>query len=839
MDRLFVSLLAACICLFTVAEAQTMLRTPGTFYVSTKGSDAWSGMLPEPTADGTDGPFASAEQAHLALRAMDRSLKRQVVFRAGTYYLDAPLVLTAEDSGSKGNPVVYTAAKEEKVILSGGRPITGWRKTKGGLWSAPVPEAKAGAWDFRQLRVGDERQRLARHPNFDPKNPTKGGWLFARSQSDDSSWFTTMSNIHTPGDFIRWEVAVPAAGSYGLWFYYGQLMKPHGRDNNDDKMTIRVDDGEEVWLKNLPDTAGWSKHQWKRCATLELTPGKHSLTWTNRKGGGIDMNALALCSDPGWQPVDTDPPAIAKGTHLLVVQAQKYAEAKGREMRVSQGSGYAARKDILPFGKGDVPEWDLTGAQVQLFPAWGWVGGKVQIGGVDREKGVLKLTGGNAQQEIRLGNRYYLENVREALDEPGEFFLDKQGGELLYRPHSRDFADREVVAPKLDRLVHFQGSDTAWPEHIRFENLEFRDAVYSLAVGSLYCPDDAAIWVDQARHIDVDSCTFTLLGGYAVKFINRSRDCTVTRCHMYDLGQGGVIARGDDVTEPENCVVAGCHMHDLGLIYQHVAGVYVTTGNSFRVSHCDIHDVPRYAISFKSYGPKGNSHGCIAEYNDIRRTNLETNDTGAIETLGRDRKPTGNIIRYNLILDTIGMKHTPDGKILSPYYTWGIYLDDYSSGTLIHGNIVARNFRGGYHNHLGFDNIVENNIFVDGQLQQAEWNGRGDMRRNTFTNNIVTYRNPEAVYIRSGGWNPAVLKECDRNVIWWSGGELAEAKGAVPAGTWEKWLELGFDENSVLGDPQFVDAAKDDYRLKPTSPAWGIGFKRIPVEKIGIKGYRH
>ena len=92
--------------------------------------------------------------------------------------------------------------------------------------------------------------------------------------------------------------------------------------------------------------------------------------------------------------------------------------------------------------------------------------------------------------------------------------------------------------------------------------------------------------------------------------------------------------------------------------------------------------------------------------------------------------------------DTVGMKHTPDGKLLSPFYTWGIYLDDYSSGTLVYGNIVARTFRGAYHNHLGFDNIVENNIFVEGHLQQAEWNGRDDMRRNTFVGNIVVYSQP-------------------------------------------------------------------------------------------------
>ena len=36
-----------------------------------------------------------------------------------------------------------------------------------------------------------------------------------------------------------------------------------------------------------------------------------------------------------------------------------------------------------------------------------------------------------------------------------------------------------------------------------------------------------------------------------------------------------------------------------------------------------------------------------------------------------------------------------------------------------------------------------------------------------------------------------------------------------------------------MADPLFVDPSKDDYRLKPESPAMKLGFKPIPVQKIG------
>ncbi|OGV73332.1 MAG: hypothetical protein A3K19_14365 [Lentisphaerae bacterium RIFOXYB12_FULL_65_16] len=826
--------------LAAIPECMSVEPTPGTYFVALNGNDAWSGTLPEPNAARTDGPFLTLDRARDAVRAADRNLGRAVVLRGGTYYLTAPLRLGPEDSGTAQHPVVYQAYPGETVRLSGGRPITGWQDKGNGVWAAPVPEAKVGGWEIRQLRVGDAMQTLARHPNRDPQNPTTGGWLFARMKNPtDAGWYLTVESIHNAGDWMEWDVDVSVAGEYALWLCYGQDMKPFGRESMDGQTVFQVDAGADVPLSNLPNTGSWQKFTWTKTATLSLPQGRHVLRWTNRKGGGINFNAFALCTDPAWTPKDIDLPQPAAGSQLLVVQAEQHARAEGKEMRVGAVTPPGHTSE-LPFGDGDIPDGDLTGAQVMVFPAWGWVGGPVQVGGVDRDKCILKLTGANATQEIRLGNRYCLENVRGALDQPGEFYLDRAAGELLYMPTAADFAQAEVVAPVLDRLVEVHGDPAAdtWPEHIRFRGLAFSDSTYSLAVRSMYEPDDAAIWFDQARDCVVEDCTFAQLGGYAVHLRNRTTRCQVLGCSIFDMGQGGVIATGKTADQATDCVVAGCLMHHLGRVYKHVSGVYITTGSGHRVANCTMTDLPRYGISFKTYNKDACSHNNVAEYNEILRSNLETNDTGAIETLGRDSEPSGNIIRYNLILDVVGMKDSPEGKILTPHYTWGIYLDDYSSGTQINGNVVARTVRGGYHNHLGFDNIVENNIFIDGQDYQGEYNGNEKMRRNVFRRNIVVFGDPKAVYLSSGGWAPEVLAECDRNVVWHRTEDLATTERKItPVGNWAEWQKLGFDTNSVVADPKFVNAAADDYRLQPDSPALALGFEPIPFEKIGVKGY--
>ena len=70
----------------------------------------------------------------------------------------------------------------------------------------------------------------------------------------------------------------------------------------------------------------------------------------------------------------------------------------------------------------------------------------------------------------------------------------------------------------------------------------------------------------------------------------------------------------------------------------------------------------------------------------------------------------------------------------------------------------------------------------------------------------------------------------DEATLWVDDVELREA---TLLDEWAAWQAQGMDLHSVVTDPLFVDAAKDDYRLRPESPAFTLGFEPIPVERIG------
>ena len=188
----------------------TAASTPGSgpgFYVATNGNDQWSGALPAPKPDGTDGPFATLARAVQATRDRTQqgfppTARLTVWVRGGSYFLDRALVLKPEDSG-----LILAAYPGETPILSGGRPVTGWRETTldgKKLWAADVPAARDGKWQFHELWVNGRRAVRARHPS-------KGYLAVADLPDKASEWTKGNSRFRfREGDLKAWNTVTNA-----------------------------------------------------------------------------------------------------------------------------------------------------------------------------------------------------------------------------------------------------------------------------------------------------------------------------------------------------------------------------------------------------------------------------------------------------------------------------------------------------------------------------------------------------------------------------------------------------------------------------------------------------
>lgn len=516
-------------------------------------------------------------------------------------------------------------------------------------------------------------------------------------------------------------------------------------------------------------------------------------------------------------------------------------------------------KYTMQYKTQDARNWSRPEeGEVFVFPRYNWWNNIVRIKSIDSEGRIITLAG-DCSYPIRPTDRYYVQNLFEELDSPGEWYLDKETWILYFWPPEDVDPEEMVVYAPVSRTILELGEGAA--------NITLRGFTFE-------CCEGTAITLKDTTNCLIAGNTIRNVGDYRGSgvSVNGGTNNGVVGNDIYEIGSHGIsIGGGDRITlTPAENYADNNYIHHVGVSYKQGVGISINgCGNS--AAHNLIHDGPRMGILFS-----GNN--LVIEYNHIRHMNLETADTGAVYTGGRDWiSSRGTIIRYNYFHDILGYGQE-DGKWVSPHYAWGIYLDDNAGGIDVIGNIVARCVRGLIHLHSGRDNLIENNIFMDGKLQQVEYNGWTKthsywqnhmktmvegyesvidqpvwkkmrnmhihpneatlpnglvMTGNLFRKNIIYYHDPDAKLLKLRSV-PFDHNSWESNLYWHQGLPLSVPLKDVPKESeWGSWLEMGQDQGSIIADPLFEDAENEDYRLRDDSPAFKIGFQQIPVDKIG------
>jgi parallel beta-helix repeat protein len=790
----------------------------------------------KPTGNGTaKAPYGTLAQAQMGAReALARGERVTVILHGGTYFPEAGLAFTAADSGTAEQPVVWRAAEGETPVLSGGTPITGWRRGENGLWTAGVPDARDLAFD--QLFVDGARAIRARHPNLNTEQPSLGEFLFARMPAGWDGSYGSYLYMMLPGYWTEYDVDIPEDGDYAVWFRYGALNKPWGAEDMAGRCSLLVDGEHRVELANLPDTGGWERFTWpaEPNAMLSLTQGPHTLRWTDDEGPGLNIDAIVLSTNPDWKPDGVPPPPPETGA-LVEIQAESFVRKHGEKVAFRM----EAAVDRLFFDEGALDAWPQSPDKelaIWIYEGCGTCSNMMQpIKEIDPEHRMLVI---EPQQErygshrLLVGARFFVENVREALDVPNEWYLDRDAGQLeLMREPGAD-APEEAVGSRLETLV------TISADHIRFEGLTFAHTAYRRQKDHWYHSESNAVRLLNANHCRFLNCTFRNLGGGAIVVNGASEGNDILGCEVTETGAGGFTLNSnpdnlyafdpDRYTRPPTTRanrILGNHIHHIGRIWKHGAGIYLHATADNEIRYNDIHHTARHPII-----ATGRCGGNDISFNRLLFSNLETGDCGAIHTYTTWHAKEGNRICNNIIGDVIGMGTTQDGNILRPHYTWGIYLDNDTDKTLVRDNIVYRTVRGSVYIHGGSDNVIVNNILVDAQMQQfTHGPSRGhDGKNNRFERNVVAYSSSEGSLGLGPKDNPEIVVS-DHNLFWAHGRNIPDL---------DRLRKLGMDTHSVVADPLFRDPQNDDYRLAPDSPALKLGFQPIDTSRVGRVGWQ-
>ncbi len=552
-------------------------------------------------------------------------------------------------------------------------------------------------------------------------------------------------------------------------------------------------------------------------------------------------------------------------------------------------------KRTLYFPEGHLKDWDnLEDVEIQVRPYRPWVINMLPLESVDESSGIAK-TGVSATYEMgnlpawvhnALGASVWVENVLEALDEPGEWVVNTQSRKVYLWPSdpAADGSPHGILAPSTSELIRVEGSiDYDGPEDIPVRGIVFSGLTFThgdrwawtsetnrLGWGmqhdwDMFDRPTAMLRFRGAEECQVIDCNFFQSGGSGMRLDLHAQRNRIENCEFAHLGEAGILLAGygpgtKDVNHHND--VINNHIHHFSEITWHSPGIWAWQSGFNHIAHNYVHHSGYAAVlitnrvepdrslngeggrtvrqseipdevkastketyeNWKVREKYNHSRHNILEYNEITHSVQKLSDGNGIYVSGAG---TGNIIRYNYLHDN-----------LDPTLPAAIRCDDDQHETLIYGNILYNNsgFSAGIASK-GVNDIINN--FIVAPIMKPNWgyisfewvrvNGS-----KVHHNIIIPHPDGgnaygERILTRSEDGDPNVLEtEMDSNLYYhptnpnWMVEHLQRTRAA------------GLEEASLFGDPLFTDPEGGDFSFKADSPAIDLGIEPLDVSKMGL-----
>lgn len=271
---------------------------------------------------------------------------------------------------------------------------------------------------------------------------------------------------------------------------------------------------------------------------------------------------------------------------------------------------------------------------------------------------------------------YYVVNILEEIDQPGEWCIDNLDGKIYY------YAPAAITNTNLSISSNKNAMfDMNAVNYVQFIGIEMMNNLGS------------AVKMTNCNNVQLNGCIIHDIE-YDAVVINGGSNCGVLSSNLYDLGAAGVLmgAAGSAVAGC-NHFVTNCHIYNFGILNNiYAASINLAYKNialfGAKADHNLIHDCPHAGVL---HGGSNN----IFEYNDVFRTSKLSDDMGAFYCFTDSNANGGNVLRYNL------MHNSLQGD--------GIYFDHFGIDDKAYSNMAYQVNRA-YLYRAGWNQDIQNNI---------------------------------------------------------------------------------------------------------------------------------